>query len=183
MTDVDGTEFLAGFSSIHPLEKTIAQCLDTRFFIFFLTIDDTAAVDYVLKSCCHLCVPFYIWVLCLKNKSGSLKQRKSPYHFLHCEPLLFFSYFFLLSLSILTLGLLFHQVFVSKLLAFHSKEFTEVVLLKIQLSFRLRVTTLLKIVWTQYSTKIVNKLQARFFQTPFMLMAVTSCQAKSFFFF
>jgi len=39
-----------------------------------------------------------------------------------------FSYFFLLSLFMLSLGLQFHQLFINKLLMLDSKEFSEVIL-------------------------------------------------------
>ena len=31
--------------------------------LFFLIIDDTAALDCILNSCCTIHEPFYIWVL------------------------------------------------------------------------------------------------------------------------
>ena len=34
---------------------------------FFLIIGDTVALACILNGCCHLCVPFYVQVLCLKN--------------------------------------------------------------------------------------------------------------------
>lgn len=50
--------FLARFSSIneYPLEKLIQRCLSSSSFI--LVIDDTVALDCVLKSCCKLHAPF-----------------------------------------------------------------------------------------------------------------------------
>ena len=39
--------------------------------LFFPIIDDMVALDYILNSCCDLCVPFYVWVPCLKTNSAS----------------------------------------------------------------------------------------------------------------
>ena len=64
-------------------------------------------------------------ILCLgpapqKLTGVSSNKEIPPYHFLHHESLSFFNYFFLLSFFILSLGLQYHQVFISKLLMLHS---------------------------------------------------------------
>ena len=46
-----------------PLEKTIQWCLGSSSF--FLIIDDMVVLDCILKGCCKLRGPFYVWVLCL----------------------------------------------------------------------------------------------------------------------
>ena len=56
----------------------------------------------------------YVWVFCV------LKPRKSPYSFLQHKSLWFFCYFYLLPLFILSLGLQYPQVFISKCLMLHS---------------------------------------------------------------
>lgn len=56
--------FLAEFSFIYLPEKTIQWCLGSSAF---LSLYDTVTLDGISNSCCNLCVPFYAWVLCLKN--------------------------------------------------------------------------------------------------------------------
>ena len=63
------------------------------------------------------------------SKTNSASAKKIPLHILPCESPQFFSYFFLLSLFALSLGLQFHQVFLTKRLVSQRKEFSEVVLL------------------------------------------------------
>ena len=61
----------------------------------------------------------------------------------------FFGYFFLLALFALSLGLQFLQIFISKLLVSCSKEFNEVVLLRIQLEATHSSTLAWKIPWME----------------------------------
>ena len=61
--DVDGTGSGSLLDSI--LSSLLKKCLGSSSF--FLVIDDTVALDCILNGCCNLCVPFYLWVLCLKN--------------------------------------------------------------------------------------------------------------------
>lgn len=89
-------------------------------------------------------------------------------------------YFFLLPLFVLSLGPQFHQVSISKLLVLYNKEFNEVDLLQILLQLVMKVTKLLKTsLDCLKATKVVTKWWANVLQTPLMVRATTSCQAKS----
>ena len=95
---------------------------------FSLIIDDTIALDCILNSCCNHCVPFQVQVLRLKTNSAS-SNTENPLA-ISCTVISPVLQFLLLPLSlfVLPLGPQFHQGFISKLLALHSKEVNEVVL-------------------------------------------------------
>ena len=65
--------FLAGFNSIHPLEKTIQWCLDSSSFSLSRH-KWHGSMDWFLNGCWELCVPFYVQVPCLKNNTSSNKE-------------------------------------------------------------------------------------------------------------
>ena len=79
------------------------------------------------ESCCSTCVQFYILGPGLQKLTVPPQIRKFLFCLLHQTSLQFFSYFFLWYFLILSLGLQFHQVVISK----HSEESSEVVLLQI----------------------------------------------------
>ena len=53
------------------------RCSDVWVVAIFLIIDDTVALDCILNGCCNLCVPFYVWVLCLKTNSAA-SNKENP---------------------------------------------------------------------------------------------------------
>ena len=95
---------------------------------FSLVIGDTIALDCILNSYCNHCVPFQVQVLRLKTNSAS-SNTENPLA-ISCTVISPVLQFLLLPLSlfVLPLGPQFHQGFISKLLALHSKEVNEVVL-------------------------------------------------------
>ena len=100
---VDGTSSVSLLDSILStlLKTTIQWCLHSSSFC--LIVDDTEAPDCILEGWCNL--PVLLYVGAWPQKLTVPPQRKSPCHFLHRESLRFFSYFFLLSLFVLSLGL------------------------------------------------------------------------------
>ena len=109
---------LAGINSVYPFGKMIQWCLENSSFFFSPLITDAViALDCILNGCCSFHILFSIQVLCLKTNRAP--QRKSLCRFL-CHESPFLSYFFLFFLSILSLGLQFHQVFTYVSLKFHS---------------------------------------------------------------
>ena len=68
MPDADGAGswLLAGFRSVHPLEKTIQGCLGSSSFS--LVTDGTEALDWILNGCHNLHIPL---------SSGPMPQKLS----------------------------------------------------------------------------------------------------------
>ena len=87
-----------------------------------LLVIESIELSLVIDSTCHGSIGLhsgqliqpYVWALCV------LKHRTSPYSFLKHKSLWFFCYFFFLPLFILSLGLQYPQVFISKCLMLHS---------------------------------------------------------------
>ena len=96
-----GFWYLVGFSSAYPLEKMIQRCLGSRSF-FFLIIDDTAALDCILKGRWNL----HVSVLCLDLVSQKLtvspQMKKIPSPF----PVAWISLVFPLLLPLVSLSFL-----------------------------------------------------------------------------
>ena len=67
--DVDGTGSGSLLDSILStlLKKRSSNVWVVALSSFFLIIDDLLALDCILNGCCNICVPSYVWVLCLKN--------------------------------------------------------------------------------------------------------------------
>ena len=101
MPDSDGTGSGSLLDSI--LSTLFKKQSSDVWVVALFFIDDMVALDCIL----NLCVPFCVWVLCLKS-CVSLNKENLPTicHLLHHEPL-FFIYFFFLSLFVLSLGLQF----------------------------------------------------------------------------
>ena len=116
--------------------------------------------------------------------TAPLQVKKTPCHFLHHESLQFFShFFFLLSPFIFSLGLQFHQVFISKLLGCTGRRSGKSSSCSSGSSFSLRLHELLKTSLASSPTfsnpqKSCTNSGQRFSQTPFMVMAITWHQAK-----
>jgi len=126
-----------------------------------------------------LCTVLY-WVCALKTVTPLIK--KIPCHFLNCDSLQFFNYFFfLLSLFIVSLGLQFHQGFINKPLVLTARSSMKLSSCRSSFSFSLRVTKLPKIDSSSTFSnprKSWTNCRQRFSQTPFMVTAVTSRQGK-----
>ena len=101
MPDGDGT---GSGSLLDSILSTLFKKLSSDVWVVALFfIDDMAALHCIL----NLCVPFSVWVLCLKSCVSSNKENLPTIcHLLRHEPL-FFIYFFFLSLFVLSLGLQF----------------------------------------------------------------------------
>ena len=109
--------FLAGFNSIYPLEKNDPD---------LVWVVSNSFSHHKILSSTGLHSEQLLQPLCTLLRSGPLPQKltvppptkKTPLHFLLCESLWFFSYFFLLSLFIFTLDLQFRSSLVSSTFAF-----------------------------------------------------------------
>ena len=172
--------FLAGFSST-LLKKTTQWCLGSSSFI--LVIDDMVALDCILNSCSSLCVPFYIRVLCLKNSASSNKEYP-----LAISCVMNLSGSSVTSSSCLSSSFLWPSNFIRSSLVSPSsctaRSSVKSSSCRSSYSFSLRVTRWLKASLDSSSTfsnpwKSWTNCGQRFFQTPFMVTAVTSRQAKS----
>ena len=67
MPDTDGT---GSGSLLDSIVSTLLKKWSSDVCVvalFFLVVDDPVALDCILNGCCNLRVPFYVWVLCLKN--------------------------------------------------------------------------------------------------------------------
>ena len=98
MAGVQRFWFLAEFISIQAHERNDPVMSGSQLFFFHLIPDDTGALDCVLNGCCNLLCTALCWGSVPQKLIVS--QRKSPRHFLRCDSLWFFSYFFLLPLFV-----------------------------------------------------------------------------------
>lgn len=153
---------------------------------FFLVIDYTVTLDGILNGWCNLIL-----------RLGPMPQKvtvppqikKIPLSFPVSWISLVLSFISPCWLFVFSPGLQLHQVFISRLLVLHSKARSSIEssFCSSSSSFSLRVTKLLKTVlnssptFSNPRTSYIN-CGKRFFQTPFMVTAVTSRQANSMFF-
>ena len=130
-------------------------------------MDDTVGLDCILSADAAL-------VHCSTFGPGPQKltvppQRKSPGRFLRGESLWFFSYFFFfLSLSVLSLGLQFHQVFMSYSCC-TARRSVNLSFCRSSSSFSVRVIELLKISLdslSAFSNSQYHKLSAKVLPNP-----------------
>ena len=111
--------FLAGFNSIAPLGKMIQWYLGSSSF--FLIIDDVVALDFVLNGCCNLHALFYLHSDPKPQKTNSASWNKESPLVIFCVVDLFCSSVCSSSSCLCpSLGLQFHQVFISKALRLQS---------------------------------------------------------------
>ena len=73
MPDIDGIDSGSLLGSI--LSTLLKKCPSDVWIValFFLIIDDMVPLDCTLNNCCKLHVPFYVWLLSLKNQQCLLK--------------------------------------------------------------------------------------------------------------
>ena len=119
MPDIDGRGSGSLLDSIlSTLLKITQWCLGGSSF--FPITDDIVALDCILNGYRNFYIPFRSSATKTNSASSS---KENPLAISCIVNLQFFRYFFLLSLFVLSLGLQSRQVFISKPLLLHNKEF------------------------------------------------------------